>query len=191
MDTPAPPHPRLSLLSLLLPMALLLGGCGALRAPGGDGAPGRTASLPAPRPAPPRAEPAPRAETPPAPTAPSESPETPPPREPDTQADTPDVETGLASWYGRPFHGRRTASGEVFDMNAMSAAHRTMPLPSFALVRNPANGREVVVRVNDRGPFKPGRIIDLSRAAAKVLGIAGLAKVEVRRLTINETRAGE
>jgi rare lipoprotein A len=65
-----------------------------------------------------------------------------------------------------------------------------MPLPSFALVRNPANGREVVVRVNDRGPFKPGRIIDLSRAAAKLLGIAGLAKVEVRRLTINETRSG-
>jgi rare lipoprotein A len=100
------------------------------------------------------------------------------------------VQSGIASWYGRPFHGRRTASGEVYDMNAMTAAHKTMPLPSFAIVRNPANQREVVVRVNDRGPFKKGRIIDLSRAAARKLGIAGIANVQVRRLTNEEIASG-
>jgi rare lipoprotein A len=105
-------------------------------------------------------------------------------------SDVPMVETGLASWYGKPFHGRRTASGEIYDMNAMSAAHKTMPLPSYALVRNPANGREVVVKVNDRGPFTKGRVIDLSRAAARKLGIAGVASVEVRRLTHDEIKTG-
>jgi rare lipoprotein A len=92
------------------------------------------------------------------------------------------VQTGIASWYGKPFHGRRTASGEIYNMHAMTAAHRTMPLPSYARVRNPANGREVIVRVNDRGPYKPGRIIDLSHAAAKRLGIDGIAPVQVERL---------
>jgi rare lipoprotein A len=104
--------------------------------------------------------------------------------------DVPMVETGLASWYGKPFHGRRTASGEVYDMNAMTAAHKTMPLPSYALVRNPANGREVVVKVNDRGPFIKGRVIDLSRAAARKLGIGGVAQVLVRRLTHDEIKTG-
>jgi len=104
--------------------------------------------------------------------------------------DVPLFETGLASWYGRPFHGRRTASGERYDMNAMTAAHKTMPLPSYALVRNPANGRQVVVRVNDRGPFVKGRVIDLSRAAARKLRISGLGRVEVRRLTNDEIRTG-
>lgn len=104
--------------------------------------------------------------------------------------DEPLFETGLASWYGRPFHGRRTATGERYDMNAMTAAHKTMPLPSYALVRNPANGRQVVVRVNDRGPFVKGRIIDLSRAAARKLRISGLGRVEVRRLTNHEIRTG-
>jgi len=104
--------------------------------------------------------------------------------------DVPMFETGLASWYGAPFHGRRTASGERYDMNAMTAAHKTMPLPSYALVRNPANGRQVVVKVNDRGPFVKGRIIDLSRAAARSLRIGGVARVEVRRLTHDEIRTG-
>jgi rare lipoprotein A len=106
------------------------------------------------------------------------------------RTDVPMVETGLASWYGKPFHGRRTASGEVYDMNAMTAAHKTMPLPSYALVRNPANGREVVVKVNDRGPFIRGRVIDLSRAAARKLRIAGVGTVEVRRLTHAEIKSG-
>ena len=105
--------------------------------------------------------------------------------------DVPMAERGLASWYGEPFHGRRTANGEVYDMDAMTAAHRTMPLPSYAVVRNKRNGRKIVVRVNDRGPYKyEGRIIDLSRAAARKLGFSGLAEVEVRRLTHEEIRSG-
>ncbi len=106
------------------------------------------------------------------------------------RADVPLVQTGVASWYGKPFHGRRTASGEVYDMHAMTAAHKTMPLPSYARVRNPANGREVIVRINDRGPFKPSRIIDLSQAAARHLRIGGTATVEVTRLMHDEIRSG-
>ena len=105
-------------------------------------------------------------------------------------ADLPLAETGLASWYGRKFHGRRTASGEVYDMYATTAAHRTMPLPSYALVRNPANGREIVVRVNDRGPFHAERVIDLSYTAALKLDLLrGTAPVEVRRLTHDDIRS--
>ena len=106
-------------------------------------------------------------------------------------ADVPVVERGLASWYGRLFHGRRTASGEVYNMNAMTAAHRTMPIPSYARVRNPANGREVIVRVNDRGPFVAGRVMDLSYAAAAKLGVQnGVAPVEIERITHEQIRAG-
>ncbi len=105
--------------------------------------------------------------------------------------DAPLRQTGLASWYGRKFHGRPTAMGEIYDMYAMSAAHTTMPLPSFARVRNPANGRQVVVRVNDRGPFVRGRIIDLSYTAALRLGLLnGVAPVEVERLTHDDIRSG-
>ncbi|MBL8318431.1 MAG: septal ring lytic transglycosylase RlpA family protein [Burkholderiaceae bacterium] len=104
--------------------------------------------------------------------------------------DVPVREVGLASWYGHPFHGRRTASGEVYDMNRLTAAHKTMPLPSYARVRNLANGREIIVKVNDRGPFYPGRVIDLSRAAARQLRITGLARVEVERITHDEIRTG-
>jgi rare lipoprotein A len=77
---------------------------------------------------------------------------------------------GLASWYGRKFHGQRTSSGETYDMYAMTAAHPTLPIPSYARVTSAATGRSVVVRVNDRGPFWPGRVIDLSYAAAWKLG---------------------
>jgi len=77
---------------------------------------------------------------------------------------------GLASWYGRKFHGQRTSSGEIYDMYAMTAAHPTLPIPSYARVTSLASGRSVVVRVNDRGPFWPGRVIDLSYAAAWKLG---------------------
>jgi len=105
-------------------------------------------------------------------------------------ADAPLAERGLASWYGRKYHGRPTSSGETYDMFAMTAAHRTMPIPSYARVRNPANGREIVVRINDRGPFAAGRVIDLSYVAALRLGVlAGVAPVEVRRLTHAEIRA--
>jgi rare lipoprotein A len=106
-------------------------------------------------------------------------------------SDEPTVERGLASWYGRKFHGRRTASGERYDMNAMTAAHRTLPIPSYARVRNPANGREVIVRINDRGPFAKGRIIDLSWVAAVKLGVQnGVQTVEVQHLSNEEIRAG-
>ena len=107
-------------------------------------------------------------------------------------ADVPLQQSGLASWYGRKFHGRPTASGEPYDMYAMTAAHKTMPIPSYARVRNPANGREIVVRINDRGPFADGRIIDLSYAAATKLGVlAGVAPVELRRITHAEIRAAQ
>src|SRR5207342_1660533 len=98
------------------------------------------------------------------------------------------VETGTASFYGQKFHGRRTSSLEVYDMYAFSAAHKTLPLPSFARVTNLANGKSVIVRVNDRGPFHDGRIIDLSYAAAVKLGVdrTGTARVEVRGLSAGE-----
>ncbi|MGA0611399.1 septal ring lytic transglycosylase RlpA family protein [Caldimonas sp. KR1-144] len=100
-------------------------------------------------------------------------------------------EKGLASWYGKKFHGRRTASGELYNMYAMTAAHPTMPLPSYARVRNPKNGREIIVRINDRGPFHAGRIIDLSYTAAVKLGVQnGVAPVEVERLTNEAIRTG-
>lgn len=91
---------------------------------------------------------------------------------------------GVASWYGRRFHGNPTASGERYDMYAMTAAHPTLPIPSYVRVTNPANGRSVVVRVNDRGPFHAARIIDLSYAAAHRLGFvqAGSARVELESI---------
>ncbi len=94
-------------------------------------------------------------------------------------------EVGVASWYGEPFHGRRTASGEVYDMYQLTAAHRTLPLPTCAEVTRLEDGRTVVVRVNDRGPFVEGRrIIDLSYSAAEAIGLVGpgTTEVEVRAL---------
>jgi rare lipoprotein A len=89
---------------------------------------------------------------------------------------------GMASWYGADFHGRKTANGEIYDMNRLSAAHRTMPLPSYAKITNLKNGRSVIVRVNDRGPYARDREIDMSRAAAKVLAFTqqGTTKVRVQ-----------
>lgn len=106
------------------------------------------------------------------------------------------VERGTASYYGQKFHGRRTSNLEVYDMYAFSAAHKTLPLPSFARVTNLDNGKAVVVRVNDRGPFHAGRLIDLSYAAAVKLGITqrGTGRVEVRALMPGDdapTYAGE
>ena len=94
-------------------------------------------------------------------------------------------EKGQASWYGEPFHGRKTASGEVYDMNKISAAHKTLPLHTWVEVRNLDNNKVMTVRVNDRGPFVKGRVIDLSRAAAQELGMlnAGLARVRIRAIT--------
>jgi rare lipoprotein A len=93
-------------------------------------------------------------------------------------------QTGLASWYGIKFHGRRTSSGEVYDMYGMTAAHKTLPLPAYVRVTHLGNKRSVIVKVNDRGPFYDGRIIDLSYVAAKKLGVydTGTAKVRVEIL---------
>jgi rare lipoprotein A len=100
-------------------------------------------------------------------------------------------EDGLASWYGRKFHGRRTASGEVYNMYAMTAAHKTLPIPSYARVTNPANGRSIIVRVNDRGPFVRGRIIDLSYTAALQLDtLRGVVPVRVERITPEQIASG-
>ena len=96
----------------------------------------------------------------------------------------PAKERGLASWYGKKFHGQKTSSGEIYDMFAMTAAHKTLPIPSYAKVTNVRNGKSVVVRVNDRGPFHGDRIIDLSFAAADRIGIAsaGSGLVDVERV---------
>lgn len=93
------------------------------------------------------------------------------------------IESGRATWYGPKFHGKRTASGEQFDMNALTAAHKTLPFGTLVRVRSLRNGREVVVRINDRGPFTKGRVIDLSQAAMKALGLRarGVVRVELLR----------
>ncbi|MDC0664038.1 septal ring lytic transglycosylase RlpA family protein [Marinobacter sp. SS21] len=107
------------------------------------------------------------------------------------------VQQGTASWYGEKFHGHRTSNGEVFDMYAMSAAHKSLPIPCYARVTNLENGRSVIVRVNDRGPFYGDRLIDLSYAAAIKLGYQGqgTARVEVAAITVTPdgalTVAGE
>jgi rare lipoprotein A len=99
--------------------------------------------------------------------------------------------TGYASWYGGKFQGRLTASGEVFDTNELTAAHRTLPFGSIVRVTNHHNGNEVIVRINDRGPFVDGRVIDLSRAAADILGItaAGIAPVSLEVLHLQADTA--
>lgn len=98
------------------------------------------------------------------------------------------VARGVASWYGEKFHGHKTSNGETFDMYSMSAAHKSMRIPSYARVTNLDNGQSVIVRVNDRGPFHGDRLIDLSYAAAKKLGYKsrGTAKVEVEAITVRE-----
>jgi rare lipoprotein A len=99
-------------------------------------------------------------------------------------------ETGVASWYGPDFHGKVTANGELFDQNAVSAAHKTLPLPSVVRVTNLDNGRSLVIRVNDRGPFVNGRVIDLSRRASQLLGFEGQGTARVRvQVMPEESRA--
>ena len=94
------------------------------------------------------------------------------------------TERGIASWYGSKFHGKRTSSGETYDMYAMTAAHKTLPLPTYLQVRNLENGRSIVVRVNDRGPFHANRVVDLSYVAALKLDVVkkGTALVEIRAM---------
>jgi peptidoglycan lytic transglycosylase len=92
----------------------------------------------------------------------------------------PFTQRGVASWYGKKFHGQKTSSGETYDMYKMTAAHPTLPIPSYARVTNLSNGRSVVVRINDRGPFHNSRIIDLSYAAAYRLGYIGVGSTQVQ-----------
>lgn len=110
---------------------------------------------------------------------------------PDT-SERPYRRRGMASWYGKKFHGNPTSNGERYDMYAMTAAHTTLPIPSYVRVTRISNGRSVIVRVNDRGPFLHGRVIDLSYAAAHRLGMIGpgSAEVLVERITPDEIRAG-
>jgi rare lipoprotein A len=103
------------------------------------------------------------------------------------------VQSGVASWYGKDFHGKKTSNGEVYDMHAMTAAHKTLPLGVYLRVKNRENGRETTVRVNDRGPFVKGRIIDLSYAAAKELGVdtVGTAPVRIEALGYRQAGGGK
>jgi len=103
------------------------------------------------------------------------------------------TQEGIASWYGKDFHGKKTSNGEVYDMHAMTAAHKTLPLGVFVKVRNRDNGKEAIVRVNDRGPFVKNRIIDLSYSAAKKLGVdaKGTAPVRIEALGYRASGATE
>ncbi len=92
------------------------------------------------------------------------------------------IQNGRASWYGPGFHGRRTASGETFNTNDLTAAHRTLPFGTRVRVVNKRTGKAVVVRINDRGPYAHGRVIDLSRASAEAIGLKGVAAVTVAKL---------
>jgi rare lipoprotein A len=191
--TAAPSRTILKALDRSLPLVLcaaLLAGCGSPSKRGayyqGDGPPDRIpADLAEAADAVPRVEPLhPRANRPYTALGRSYTPLT---------ADVPFRQKGAASWYGRQFHGNRTASGEIYDMFAMTAAHPTLPIPSYVRVTNLRNGRSVIVRVNDRGPFKDSRIIDLSYGAATRLGIAaaGTGEVEIERLTNAQIASGE
>lgn len=95
-------------------------------------------------------------------------------------------EEGIASWYGEPFHGQLTANGEVYDMNELTAAHKTLPMPVYVRVTNLENGRSLVLRVNDRGPFIAGRIIDVSRRGAQLLGFEGKGTAQVRVQVVDQ-----
>jgi len=166
---------------------LLLGGCFAPRDPGfglGDGPPARPLDASQIPDAVPRAEPRSRSGNPPFYEVRGQ-------RYYVMNDATDYRESGVASWYGTKFHGRRTSSGEPYDMYAMTAAHKTLPLPSYVRVTHRGNGRSVVVRVNDRGPFIGDRVIDLSYAAAVRLGMhhEGTAPVDVEIITPRQALA--
>jgi rare lipoprotein A len=97
-------------------------------------------------------------------------------------ADAKPIQSGGASWYGPGFHGRRTASGERFNTHALTAAHKSLPFGSRVRVTNERTGRSVVVRINDRGPYAHGRVIDLSKAAAQAVGLSGVGRVSLAKL---------
>jgi rare lipoprotein A len=151
---------------LWLILTLILTGCATARV---GSPPARTPS------------PGPRVAAPP----PTATPRPPAPRPKDFE------ETGEASWYGRQHHGRRTASGETYDMHKLTAAHRTLPLGTRVLVTNLENDRTVEVRINDRGPFIRGRMLDLSYAAAQRLGAVGAGVITVGLKVLSDAAAGD
>ena len=169
--------PRLFLLTSLLLLLSACGSKGPTQTAGRDGAPARPVDVSRVPDAVPRVEPPSRYGNP-------ESYEVFGQRYHTLRTSAGYVERGVASWYGTKFHGRRTSSGEPYDMYAMTAAHKTLPLPTYAEVTNLKNGRKVIVKINDRGPFVGNRIIDLSYAAASRLGILadGTGQVEVRAI---------
>lgn len=162
---------------LLLTSALLLGACSSKAPAPGDGGPARPVDVSHVPDAVPRVEPPSRYGNP-------ASYEVYGQRYHTLRTSAGYTERGVASWYGTKFHGRRTSSGEPYDMYAMTAAHKTLPLPTYAEVTNLKNGRKVIVKINDRGPFVGNRLIDLSYAAASRLGILadGTGLVEVRAI---------
>jgi rare lipoprotein A len=194
---------RSSLLGALLGLMVLLVLAGCASTPGGAGSPavaGVSRPLPSGKDGPPPTTPADLANVPdPVPRVEPIRPGGPnkpysvlgQSYEPVT-ADVPWKQRGVASWYGQKFQGRRTASGELFSLYGLTAAHRTLPIPSYVRVRHIASGKEVIVRVNDRGPFHSARVLDLSYAAALKLGIVatGSAEVELERLTFEDIRTG-
>lgn len=163
-------------MTVILLFAVLLTGCGEHKQ--------ARVAVPAP---PPMSEPDSQADSaatePPAQPSPASDAETDAPAIP-TDAKPLSVQTGLASWYGAPYHNRRGSNGELYNMNALTAAHRTLPLGSIVRVTNVKTGRSVQVRITDRGPFVEGRILDLSQAAAKRIDVwqAGVARVRVEVL---------
>jgi rare lipoprotein A len=191
---------RSSLLGALLGLMVLLTLSGCASGPGGAGAPAVSRPLPSGKDGPPPTTPADLA------NVPDPEPRVEPirpggPNKPysvlgqsyePVAADVPWKQRGVASWYGQKFQGRRTASGELFSLYGLTAAHRTLPIPSYVRVRHVASGKEVIVRVNDRGPFHSARVLDLSYAAAMKLGIVsmGSAEVELERLTFEDIRTG-
>lgn len=177
---------RLTRLALLLGTLLLAAGCGAKKV--------HTAHAPAPLPPMPSGSRTPAAAGPRDTTRATTTPT--PPSLPAPPAHIPqigDTEAGTASWYGEPYHGRRAADGEIYDMEQLTAAHRTLPFNTWVRVRNQQNGRIVEVRITDRGPFVGDRIIDLSRAAARAIEMLGpgLAPVELTIIKPPEIAAVE
>ncbi len=162
---------------------LLLGGCGTLPH-GGDGGPGRDVDVSAIPDAVPRVEPRSPYGNPSSYVVHGR-------RYYVLRSSRGFVQRGIASWYGIKFHGRRTAGGEPYDLYAMTAAHRTLPIPTFVRVTNLRNGRSVIVRINDRGPFARNRVLDLSWAAAAKLGMLpnGTAPVEIRAIDPRRPKA--
>jgi len=142
----------------------------------------RHKTTPASRVPPPAPAPTSAGRVPATPPQPTPTPATPAPAAPIVQG-----ERGIASWYGYPYHGRATSSGEIYNMYAMTAAHRTLPFGTEVRVHDLENGRDVTVRINDRGPFVEGRIIDLSYAAAQAMGMNGVAQVWLELLGLGPT----